>query len=312
MENRTINHTLALVLVLCSAPTLWGYAAYAHWLATPSDMRSVSSLPDLWTSPETWYTDGMLGGEASPFFAWSHCCQRTGVSYVTVGGLRVAMYPNAPTQYEEDSPVRCPGVIMSYIYNNKLLLANKDPLMETTAKGFRLHNLEDQTVHFTYFLGGTVNNWLIQHQEKEGWAECVVYVRNGGHWNFYGDPETPGTANVQAHAGIMNLTQKVFRKMNASVDKTPAVSGKREALPVQDASTIQGLIASQHEDLATNVLHHTRDDYRYYTMEADNIHNHWHEADDPDHDDVMTKWQAAVDAAYAALASWPPALPDDY
>jgi hypothetical protein len=293
MRNEMIRYALALVMVLCSAPTLWGYQAYAHWLATPSDIQSQSSLPDMWPSPEQYLTAGYIGGEASPYFAWSHCCQRTGVSLAWP-----LMWPNEPTEYE-DSPVCCPGVIMAYLYNNKLGSGNRDPLMEKTAKGFRVHNKEDKTVHFSYFLGGTPDNWLYQHLWKEGWADCAIYACNGGVWDEYGDPATPGTTDVRAHAGIMNLAQKVYRKMRPSVDLVAGLSGNRKELEVQEASTIQGLIDLQHGQLATVLKY---DDLDWEAFQHDASTYHWQQSD------LILRWLDAVYAANEAIASWPPSL----
>lgn len=148
------------------------------------------------------------------------------------------------------SGVELPGEDMYYIYANKFLAGNQTFLRKRTAQGFRCHNVEDKLVHYSYYLGGSPYNWIVEHAFKERWAEFIIYTGLGGSW----DPVTLmptviWSMGCAADAGIINLGQKVFRKNRQTVDVIPVVPGEYDTIVVETAAEISSRISEKHEKL---------------------------------------------------------------
>jgi len=250
---------LVLNALLVSLAEAWG--PFVHWELSPGGTYLQQSLPDMWSSPA--YVHGFslpsyAGAEVSGYFAWSHGCERNGMLpavdlYIALDDLFSVdlfqvVYPATPTQHGVPTGVELPGEDMYYIWTNKFLAANKTTLRKVTAQGFRCHNVEDKVVHFSYFLGGSVYNWIVEHAFKERWAEFVIYIWLGGGWTSLGYPDTMYSMGCQGDAGIINLGQKVFRKNRQTVDQIPV--GGYDTIVVETAAEISEKISQKDQEFA--------------------------------------------------------------
>ena len=139
----------------------WGEISHMR-IENAAGVTSLGELPDAWNN--------MTGLDISKDFCWTHAVQMTGHNFYGS--------PNVPTNRDD----REPGKIMLYLFKNKLSTPAGDA--EATAKSFMFHNAADRVVHYSYFLGGTKDNWLVQHKGKEMWADYLIYiVKFGGGFN---------------------------------------------------------------------------------------------------------------------------------
>jgi hypothetical protein len=255
---------ITIMIIALSAP-LWGFGPYDHYKLSPYTYEGYSNLPDIWKSrDEDWWCNSLtIGGGAEPstYFGWSHDCLRNGVTYCQ-GTITIyynstpiydvdfsGYYPNTPTKYGNPSGIEDNANDMYYIWKNKLLAENKTSIMRKTAIGFKIHNTEDYFVHFSFFLAGTPEFWIVDHMLKENWSEFIMYLHNGGDWDELGMPTIVQGMYCQGDAGIINLGQKVFRKNRQTVDASVALSGSYETIAVETATEISGKIQSKNTEI---------------------------------------------------------------
>ena len=263
-EFQQTNRKLGLICFL--AVNLWlafpagAWGPLAHFTAAPHGTQLQQNLPDLWESHEYAHAfdfPSYAGKEVSEYFGWSHACQRNGLLTAFTGSYDVGpfsvslvdvVYPDTPTAYNVPAGVELPGMDMYYIWANKFLAGNQTNLRKKTAQGFVGHNEEDEVVHFSYFLGGSVYNWLVEHALKERWAEFEIYLFLGGGWDPFGGPSMTWSMGCSADAGIINLGQKLFRKNRQTVDAVPV--GGDDTIVVETAAEISTRISDQDEKLS--------------------------------------------------------------
>ncbi|MRS04986.1 hypothetical protein EG832_17490, partial [bacterium] len=183
----------------------WGpIAHYSLGKAAGYGDNVCMNLPDAWPSREYQII-------ISPWFAWTHAVQITGMN---------SAVPGTPI-YPEDG--RYPGYDMQQIVSKKI--NDKTTEKINSAKGFIGHNAMDSNVHYTYFRGGSLSNWLIQHSDKEEWAEYVIYENmadgdfdsEGYPTSFYGVSIQRNNAKqilipCSANPDVIQLAQKAYRK----------------------------------------------------------------------------------------------------
>lgn len=312
--NRKLGLICFLVVNVWLAFPAGAWGPFAHFTAAPSATQSQQNLPDLWESNA--YTHGFdfpdyhVGKEVSEYFGWSHACQRNGLldawtGTVSIGPVSIPLvsvvYPKTPTEHGVPAGVELPGADMYYIYANKFLAGNQTLLRKRTAQGFRCHNVEDKVVHFSYFLGGSVYNWIVEHAFKERWAEFRVYVELGGDWNLVTlMPTMPLSMGCSADAGIINLGQKVFRKNRQTVDAAPE---ECDTIVVETAAEISTRISQQDAKLSSFFSgwwvanDFGLDNYAWYRLVA--IAAGW------DSSEVWTKYSQAKDDALTAIGTMP-------
>ena len=240
---------LASVLGLDVPKQAVGWGGFAHYRASPAGLARQVNLPDICGDSYYW-TLGLLGvgGEVKPVFAWGHGCQRTGVHTEYLIGV----VPNSPTVYESPTAVELAGRDM-YDLVTKMDQEHRDQeiedLMVKTARGWVAHNMMDQVVHFTYFLGDSLHNWF-EHRDKETWADHELFARATDYptnaWGTYAHE-----MSAVGHPGIVNLAQKCFRKNGQTVDAVPGLSGTYETITVESREAISGLIGAQAADLSS-------------------------------------------------------------
>jgi hypothetical protein len=262
------TRTLVIVAVILFAPALRAFAwgPFVHWNVSPNvTLMPYQNLPDLWQSYDPTWGEVWIGAETSAYFAWSHACQRTGVSTTTVPvpialgvGLYTitipvdVVYPNTPTHYGSPNGVEKVEYDIYQIWKNKVLPANATNAMKYTAQGFAGHNAEDGVVHFTYFLGGDPYSWLVGHALKESWwAEYVAYCHLDGDWDYLGNQTQVYNMSCTGDAGSICLAQKVFRKNRQTVDSVPSMAGVFESITVQTKAQITALISTKNNRMAT-------------------------------------------------------------
>lgn len=267
MNGRESVYVTLLAIIVPTFPAM-GFGPLAHHTAAPAAAaRHQQSLPDLWKSSAmdvaptlNPFTLGSVDFTVTEAFTWSHACkkrgQRVGLTLYLpnpiLGGFitLTVNVPETPTRYGVPEHIEDPGEDIWYLCQNKLSSGIVSDSMRMTARGFACHNAEDSVVHFTYFLAGDAWNWVVEHSLKETWAEFTLYVAAGGWWED-GWPDSPMSLGLHGDAGMINIAQKVFRKNRQSVDAQPAVSGSRETIAVQTASTISTRISEKDADLST-------------------------------------------------------------
>lgn len=196
-------------IALSSVPVkAWGpIAHYSISNKAGFDANAICmNLPDAWPNRE-WIIF------VTKWFAWTHAVQTSGSNW----GV-----PNLPI-YPEDG--RYPGYDMYQLLTRKLTNTNGSEI--NTVYGFIGHNAMDSIVHYDYFLGGTIDNWRIQHGEKEEWADYEIYLRSSyanGSFDMEGRPVSFwGIAIVQddpsqviipcsGDMSLLRMAQKVYRK----------------------------------------------------------------------------------------------------
>ena len=244
----------AAIIVLVSHVCAWG--PLAHFSAAPTGgTRMTQNLPDLWLSRQDPGGTTYIGKEVSPFFAWSHACLRNGVANVTtpttitVGPFSTtipgSVYPVTPTSYGVPAGIEKAGEDIYAMWTNKVLPANKTEIMAITARGFAGHNAADSAVHFSYFQGGTIYNWLVEHWQKEIWAEYCVYIGvYNGDWDWLGNPTVLVATGCTGDGGAICLAQKVFRKNRQTVDAVPDTTGAFKTITVETKAQVDARISS--------------------------------------------------------------------
>ena len=189
--------------------------------ASPSERLKCGQMnfPDMW--------DPNSGTRISNEFTWTHDVLRNGnVLWVL---------PNEPVYA---NPTREPGMMMgrllpkvaNWTTQQKPSQAEREAaknLAVATALGFARHNAQDRVVHFSYFIAGGIDEWFIQHQAKEKWADCMLlgapncFNVQGKLSTFY---ETSVPVNggyfipISGNAKIIHLAQKVARKNRQFMD----------------------------------------------------------------------------------------------
>lgn len=155
-----------LCLSVVSAGESW--EAIAHYQlgveAGGKRFGSFQNLADSWPSHAGW--SGLWG--ITEWFAWSHAVQRTG---------RTDGIPNQPV----DAIAQWDAGKTMYLFYKRGGI--NGPEAYETALGFLMHLAQDQRVHYRYFRGGSIPNWIEEHRYKEQWADCLVYqlaVYRGG------------------------------------------------------------------------------------------------------------------------------------
>ena len=162
---------VTLLLVACFAG---GWGPVAHFQATSVPERNFANLPDIYASNEWIVTPS--GKEVTAYFGWTHGTRINGLVELVPG----AWYPVTPSVYNTPPGTELPETDMYFLVKHKLSASHVDPDMIFTARGFLVHNVEDSVVHFAFFRGASVNDWVTEHLLKEQWAEFVIYYLVSG------------------------------------------------------------------------------------------------------------------------------------
>ncbi len=248
------THNRIVLLILVSSIGVFesweycqGYGSIVHWIIAEevgSD-PSYANLPDVWPSTSAIWV--------SEKFCWSHAA---------IDMNPGPWIPNTPV-YADDG--RYPGFDMWCIARYKLKSPSSIALK--TAEGFVCHNAADRNVHWTYFEGGTLDNWIEDHQYKELWAEYIVFAWvkcevdfDGGEVLELSDKMFDANGNVQSARAftmdvlgdgrLLNLSQKSYRKNGRYTD-----SDGTGDLDVDTTSTIAQMIVNTSTSIANNVAH---------------------------------------------------------
>jgi hypothetical protein len=235
----------------------WG--SFAHYQGAPAGLHGQINLPDI--APSRGQI--LLDLEVTEWFGWGHCCQRMGVT--NVGPVVI---PMTPTSYGSPAGIELAEWDMYILYQKMSAehraSENGDMILQT-ARGWLAHNVMDSFVHFSYFLGGTANNWLVQHGTKESWADYELFAIATGYptepWGSY-----IHGMRASGHGGIICLAQKCFRKNRQTVDGLPPIAGVPAPGPVESRVQNDGRISGQDSYLRTTLF--TEDDYSYYCVQA--------------------------------------------
>lgn len=252
-----VSTVIALLLLYCF-PTLYGWCPIAHYEITKAagypEIAKYAQLPgytDSWKTVQFTSWDGLFDiCDISYLFCWSHAVQ-------DAGAVHSGLVPLIPF-YSDDG--RYPGRNMWTLIDKKLANLNSTDKAEMikTAKGFIAHNAADRPVHWSYFKGATENDsslgisaelWSVHHAKKERWADYWIYIEN----NFGGDANSafdkkgklilkgdyassngvPTTSSSDGMAGIMRLSQIVYRKNRRATEKDDS-SGSLSVQSVKD------------------------------------------------------------------------------
>ena len=143
-------------------PSAYGWPGICHILITEDagypELRFYANLPDTYPSTQAWWK----GGLPSNYFGWTHI------------RLTVSDWPGWGTPVEG---VEDPAYDMWVPTTKKLrdLSPTEEQECRRTALGWRAHMAADRVVHFSYFPGGTLANW-ISHAVMEAEAGVLTYV----------------------------------------------------------------------------------------------------------------------------------------
>ncbi len=161
-----------------------------------SVLISFGELPDAWPSRD--------GIHISPYFSWCHNVEIMPQSWWQ-------LWPSVPVYR---SAMHEPGAQMLVLAQDKL--DEPSAYAVPTALAFMHHNAADGVVHWTYFGGGSLSAW-IEHGLKESWANYPLYVEylEGGYSPTF-PPQDIDVGYTNADAGLIHLSQKIFRKNRLS------------------------------------------------------------------------------------------------
>ncbi len=262
---RPYFHTMiysCLACCLASPVCCLAWGPYAHYAAgSPVGLGSRVNVPDYWGA--SWELHAWPpSGEIKALFASTHGCMRMGVT----SGV-----PETPTEYGFGEAIA--------EFDMEVLIGKMSPqtksqqncsIMLDTVKDFYCHNVLDLQGHFDLFPGASealrqgdpaagAILWEY-HSLLEEYVDYVLVDTSGG---------SSGTINANggaiqvsmgstAHAGLMSLAQKCFRKNRFTIDLKPAVSGQLEPGPLQSATSITNMITSQANELTPKIFTSTR------------------------------------------------------
>lgn len=281
-------------VIVISAGTAQAWGPLAHIGAHQPTSRH-SNLPDIWVSNK-WPENAGVGLEVSPFFAWSHACQRAGVHTESV-----FIVPNTPTAYGQPAGVSKPEEVMWQLIGKLWYTTAVDKyLMKETAKGFASHNAADGVVHFEYFLGGSIGNWIVHHAQKEEWAEFLLFQALGGTWQgLWRTPTAPPSMIFECtgNARIIHLAQKAFRKNRQTVDLVPDSVNAYATISVETVAMIEQRIATKNQELSNYIYEFNESEYEAWLMRG--LLNDW------DVGELYTLFADSMDAADAAVTLLP-------
>lgn len=234
LTNWTIITFLACCAFACSETCAFG--PYEHMVAAPANLKNQANLADYWGQSFAIHWDNIPPyADIVPLFPWTHGCLRNG---------RVGVVPRTPTNYGQSADGKTAEDDMLLLISRMTPAHQSAPLLIETALGFRTHNRLDSCAHFTFFWGGSVENW-IQHKFGEQYAQFLIYEVETGIplEGTVGTIEVP--VHSAGHAGIILLAQKAFRKARHSIDtldKTLVPEEERQPGPVGTLNDISAAI----------------------------------------------------------------------
>ena len=209
----------ALVIVwlgLCWTSHAVSWQTIAHYQigveAEADAARRYQMLPDSWPSHGSLWK----GFAITPWFAWTHGMQLTG---------RTDTVPNVPRDPKDQ---REPGQAMYELYK-----AGASGLEAyETALGFLTHDAQDKEVHYRFFRGGSKAAWKEEHQIKEAWADCMIYIgkMNGEFDEKTGKPKHLPPIENHGNAQVIAQAQERFIQSGFSTDKDQQVTITQETV----------------------------------------------------------------------------------
>lgn len=187
---------------------------------------SFQNLPDSWPSHGNIFT---LYG-ITEWFAWSHGVQLTG---------RSSVVPNVP-RYPKDN--RNPGEDLYRLYKTGTVAGSN---VYETAIGFLGHVFQDRQVHYRYFRGGSRSTWVEEHQKKEQWADCMIYlIKLNGKFNDQGHPLNLPNIENKANSPLVSEGQKIFMASGLSVDSDENITLPKRETSAEIESRLSGTKAA--------------------------------------------------------------------
>lgn len=209
-----------LVCCLPFAGAWWpvGHYAVARKCGVPHEEAGLYNLPDAWNSHDWTYS-------ITDNFCWSHSVARDG---------RNGIVPRPPVYHLTREPGK---IIKDLVDKNKVAhwstgnqCCTEDTALNT-AKYFTGHNAADKDVHWAYFQGGTIPQWMTHHETKEEWADYAILMyfgkitfKSDGSIDTFWDsavddsvPPMPFDTN-SINCPIIVLAQKVARKNRVILD----------------------------------------------------------------------------------------------
>jgi len=234
-----------LAVLVLSASLTYAWPGLVHILIT--EEAGYPELKFYANGPDTYKSTQPLGEGLMPsnYFAWTHIL-------LTVDDW------GTPIEGVED-----PAYDMWILATKKLegLSGQELDVARKTALGWRAHMAADRIVHFDYFPGGTILNW-IQHGEMEGYAAIMAYVDivcSGvltdafnvefdaeGNWvgDDHGSVKEGYEVQWPGHWGLVSLAQRVYLKNQRKTDNP-----EPETIWPETAQTIGGQAAARESEL---------------------------------------------------------------
>lgn len=213
---RRIGSAIAMVLLsLCSPSTAVPWQTIAHYQigveAGADTGRRYQMLPDSWPSHGSLWS----GYAVTKWFAWTHAMLLTG---------RTDGVPNVP---QDPKDHREPGQAMYELYK----AGGHGPNAYETALGFLTHDAQDKEVHYRFFRGGSKAAWKEEHQIKEAWADCMIYIgKMDGQFDESGKPKNLPPIQNRGNAALIAEAQDRFIQSGLSTEKDQTVTIDRETV----------------------------------------------------------------------------------
>lgn len=214
--SRKIGSAIAVVLLsVCWPYQAVSWQVIAHYqigVEAGADLdRRYQLLPDSWPSHGSVWKAYAI----TKWFAWTHALQLTG---------RTETVPNVPRDPNDN---RDPGEAMYQLYKS----GTNGPNAYETALGFLTHNAQDKEVHYRFFRGGSKAAWKEEHQIKEAWADCMIYIiQMKGQFDNNGKPKNLPPVENRGHADLISHAQDRFIQSGLSTEKDEIITIEQESV----------------------------------------------------------------------------------